>query len=222
MWKKQIIYILLQEFRPHKESVRQGLNVCFSLAETNICVSEQSRHCIRWYRIMHESPWITIYWSRMRRFANNLNEWRSHEWKSLVNRIRSDPEIVIHCNKSIIIFLTRYFMSWIHNSAKKNYRSLISSLSLRVVFSDLALWRHHSWFVTSRERGASALWRHSRRMFLRTQIGAKAIATVKINYSPPGIHGLACEIVFCLLFVPKGYIIPLALNTQITEFCQKI
>ena len=34
-----------------------------------------------------ESPWITIFGSRVRRFANDFHEWRSHEWKSLANRI---------------------------------------------------------------------------------------------------------------------------------------
>ena len=30
-------------------------------------------------RIMHELPWITIFGSRVRRFANNFHDWRSHE-----------------------------------------------------------------------------------------------------------------------------------------------
>ena len=63
-------------------------------------------------RIMHELPWITIFGSRVRRFANDFHEWRSHEWKSLANRITSDPKIVIHGNECIILFLTRYSMSW--------------------------------------------------------------------------------------------------------------
>ena len=108
---------------------------------------------------MHELPWITISGSRVRRFANDFHEWRSHDWKSLANRLRSDPKIVIHGNECIILFLTRYFMSWTYNYAKNNYRSLISPLSLRTAFSDLVLWRHHSWSVTSHERTALALWR---------------------------------------------------------------
>ena len=43
--------------------------------------------------------------------------------------------------------------------------------------SDLVLWRHHSWSVTSRECRTLALWRHIRRLFLHAQIGAKAIFT---------------------------------------------
>ena len=87
-----------------------------------------------------------------------------HEW----------PKIVIHGNECIILFLTRYFISRAHSSATNNHRSLIS---LRTVFSDLTLWRHHSWSVTSRECEALALWRHIRRLFLHVQIGAKAIFT---------------------------------------------
>ena len=37
-----------------------------------------------------------------------------HEWKSLANRITSDPKIVIHGNECILLFLTRYFMSLEH------------------------------------------------------------------------------------------------------------
>ena len=64
-----------------------------------------------------------------------------------------------------------------HDSAKNNYRSLISPLSLRTVFSDLVLWHHHGWSVTSRECWVLALWRHIHRLFLHVQIGAKAIFT---------------------------------------------
>ena len=124
--------------------------------------------------------WVTVnndFWSRVRWFANDFHEWRSHEWKSLVNYLTSDHKIVLHGNKCIILFLTRYFMSWTHHSAINKHRSLISPLSIRTVFSYWTLWRHHSWSVTSREREALALWRHIRQLFLHAQIGAKAIFT---------------------------------------------
>ena len=38
-------------------------------------------------------------------FANNFHESRSHEWKSLANRITGDTKIVIHGNECIIYFL---------------------------------------------------------------------------------------------------------------------
>ena len=86
-------------------------------------------------------------------------------------------EIVIHGNECIILFLTCYCMSWTHNSAKNNHRSLISKLSPKTVVSDLELWRHHSGSVTSCEREILALWRHIRQLFSHAQIGAKAILT---------------------------------------------
>ena len=65
--------------------------------------------------------------------------------KIITNRFTSDPKIVIQGNECIVLFLTRYFMSWTHNFAKINYVSLISPLSPGTIFSDIALWRHHSW-----------------------------------------------------------------------------
>ena len=139
---------------------------------------------------MHELPWITIFGSRVRRFANDFHEGRSHKWKSLANRLNHwqiasrvshEPKIVIHSNECIILFLTRYFMSWTHYSAKNNYRSLISLLSLRSFFSDLVLWRHHSWSVTSHEHMLLALWRHSHRLLLHAQFGTTAIFTIGID-----------------------------------------
>ena len=43
----------------------------------------------------------------------------SDEWKSLANHITSDQTIVMHGNECIVLFLTRYFMLWTYNSAKK-------------------------------------------------------------------------------------------------------
>ena len=95
------------------------------------------------------------------------------------------------------ISYTLFYAPGTHNSAKNHHRSLISQLSPRTVFSDFALWRHQSCSVTSRERGILALWRHIRRLFLHAQIGANAIftsvTTVNIDFSSPGIHGLACK-----------------------------
>ena len=44
-------------------------------------------------------------------------------------------------------------------------------------FSDLVLWCHHSWSVTSRECRTLALWRHISRLFMHLQIGTKAMFT---------------------------------------------
>ena len=130
---------------------------------------------------MYELPWITIFWSRVRWFGNDFHEWRSHEWKSLANHLTSDQNIVIHGNECIIIFLTRYYMSWVHSFAKNNRRSFISSLSPRKVFSAWALWRHHNWSVTSREREILALWRHIRRLFLPRKLAQRRSSLVNNN-----------------------------------------
>ena len=127
------------------------------------------------------NAWVTVnndsFWSRVGLFANDFHEWRSHELESLANHLTGDQKIVSHGDEGIILVLTRYFISWTHRSDTNNHRSLISPLSLGTVSSDLTLWRHHSWSVTSREREALALWRHIHRLFLHAQIGAKAIFT---------------------------------------------
>ena len=58
----------------------------------------------------------------------------------------------IHGNECIIFFLRAIWCPE-HNSAKNNYRSLISPFSLRTLFSDWALWRHRTWSVMSCEHG---------------------------------------------------------------------
>ena len=128
---------------------------------------------------MHELSWIAIFLSWVRRFGNDFHEWRSHEVPK--SRSAESPhewqKIVIHGNECIILFLTRYFMSWTHKSAKNYHRALISPLLPRAAFSDRALWRHHNWSVTSCESEILVLWRHIRRLSLHAQIGAKAIFT---------------------------------------------
>ena len=142
-------------------------------------VNQNDSVIVLWSDIKNNA-WVTVnndFWVTSEAICQyNFHGWRSHEWKSLANRIRSDPKIVIHGNECIILFLTRYLMS---NTQfrQNNYRSLISPLSLWTVFSDLVLWRHHRWSVTSRECRTLALWRHIRRLFLHAQIGTKAIFT---------------------------------------------
>ena len=140
---------------------------------------------ISYWLYIKNSAWVTVnndFWVTSEAFANNFHEWQSHERKLLANRLTSDPKIVIHGNECIILFLARYLVSWNTQFHQNNYRSLISPLSLRTVFSDLVVWRHHSWSVTSRECRTLALWRHIRRLFLHAQIGAKAIFTSEYQY----------------------------------------
>ena len=115
------------------------------------------------------------FWSRVRWIANDFHD--SSRVKIIGKSPHEWPKIVNHGKECIILFLTRYFMSSTHHSATNKHHVLISLLSLRTVFSDLTLWRHHNWSVMSREREVLALWRHIRQLFLHAQIGAKAIFT---------------------------------------------
>ena len=109
------------------------------------------------YRIMHESQWITIFGSRVRWFANDFHELRNHG------------------KECIILFLTRYFISWAY-TIQNNSRSLISPLLLRTVFR-LALRHHNNCSVTWCEGEVLTLWRHIRRLFLHVQLDTNVIFT---------------------------------------------
>ena len=82
---------------------------------------------------------------------------------------------------------------------QNNHRSLISPLSLRTVFSDLVLWRHHSWSLTSRECRTLAPWRHIHLLFLHAQIGAKAIFTSEWQPWISLSHHPVCTACLCYL-----------------------
>ena len=127
------------------------------------------------YRLMHELLWITIFGSRVRWFANDLHEWRSHMWKSLANRITSDPKSLFTVI-NVSFYLLHAILCPEHTMPLKTIIDLWF-LHCHKGRSDLALWRHHSWSLTSHERGILALWRHIRRLLLHAQIGAKAIFT---------------------------------------------
>ena len=114
--------------------------------------------------------------SLVMRFANDFHSCfvtSENHWQ-IASRA---TKIVIYGNECILSFLTRYCVSWRHNSVKNNRRSLFSPLALRTVFSTSALWRHHSSSVTSREHEVLALWHHIHRLFLHAHIGANALFT---------------------------------------------
>ena len=76
-------------------------------------------------------------------------------------------------------YLISYTLFYVLNTRFRLKQSSITHFA--IVAKDglfyLALWRHHNWSVTSREREALALWRNIRRLFLHARIGAKAIFT---------------------------------------------
>ena len=57
--------------------------------------SSQQLNDNRWYTDIKNNAWVTVnndFLSRVRRFGNDFHEWRSHEWKSLPNRLTSDKK----------------------------------------------------------------------------------------------------------------------------------
>ena len=119
---------------------------------------------------MQELPWIMTFWSRVRRFAKYF-----HEWKSLLNHITGELKLLLTV-KNILFYFLHAIMFCAHNSAQNNHRLLNSPLSPRTIVSDVALWRHYSWSMTSHKREVLALWRHILRLFLHAQIATKAIS----------------------------------------------
>ena len=100
-------------------------------------------------RIMHELPWITIFFVT----GEAIRQLFSRVTKSRVKIIAKSPhewrKIVINGNECIIVFLTSYFMWWTHKSAKNYHRALISPLLPRRPFLTercdvitIDLWRH--------------------------------------------------------------------------------
>ena len=62
-------------------------------------------------RIKHEL--LTILGSLAMGFANDFHEWLlRHSWKSLANRIMSDPKIVIYGNSCIILYFSCHGPVW--------------------------------------------------------------------------------------------------------------
>ena len=91
---------------------------------------------IKIYRKMRELPSITIFWSRVRRFAGDFHEWRSDEWNSSADPITCDPKIVIHGNECIILFSTSYLISWAHSTTKKR----LSITDFAIVAKEDVFW----------------------------------------------------------------------------------
>ena len=118
---------------------------------------------------MHELPWITIFWSRVRWFVNDFHEWRSHEWKSLANHITIDQKVVIHGNELLFYFLHAILCPE-HTIPLKQ-----SSIAYFVIVAKDGLF----WLtiVTSHDPEVLALCRHIPRLFMHAQIGTKAIFT---------------------------------------------
>ena len=149
-----------------------------------ILAREDDFHTNRNHHMMQHSIW---YIKNNARVTVN-NDFLGHEWGDLPMifvtsenhwqiESRVTQKSLFTATNVLFYFLHAILCLGTHNSAKNHHRWLISQLSPRTAFSDFALWRHHSWSVTSREREILALWRHICRLFLHVQIGAKAIFT---------------------------------------------
>ena len=93
-----------------------GTLVAATGTKTDMTIRRTSKKVVKMASILHikNNAWVIM----DRWFGNDFHEWWSHEWKSLPNRFKSDKNIIIHGNECIILLLTCYFMSWMHNSAK--------------------------------------------------------------------------------------------------------
>ena len=138
------------------------LQICYQIsALTSVVCISVTKGCT----VAHLSNALWNMWDRsIGSYGDTSDKVTSENHWQITSRVTT--KIVIHGSKCIILFLTR----WTHNSAE----SLISPLSPRTVFSNLALWRHRSRSVTSCEREVTALWRHIRRLFLHAQIDVRA------------------------------------------------
>ena len=121
-----------------------------------------------------------------------------HSWKSLANRITSDPKIVIHGNECIILFLTCYFMSWNTQFCQKPssiaYFATVAKdglFWLRIVTSPQLIC------VITRTRDTSIVASYLSIVLARANWRKgdlhEWITTVNIDFSPPGIYGIACK-----------------------------
>ena len=141
---------------------------CHSWGDSAMIFTRDENHCRIASRIRFND-----FLSRVRRFGNDFHEWRSHERKSLPNRIRRDKKSLFTITNVLLYFLHAILCPEHTFTLKTLIDRWFRQMSLKTVFSDLALWRHHSWSVTSRERVVLTLWRHIRRLFLHAQIWCK-------------------------------------------------
>ena len=125
------------------------------------------------------NAWVTVnnyFLSRVRRFGNDFHEWRSHEWKSLPNRLTID-KISLFTVTNVLFYFLHAILCHEHTNPQRTIieRSFRRCCQGRPFLT--ALWCHHNWSVTSCDREILVLWRHICLLSLHAQIGAKAIFT---------------------------------------------
>ena len=107
------------------------------------------------------NAWVTVnndFLSRVRRFGNDFHEWRSHEWKSLPNRLTSDKKSLFTVTN--VLF---YFLHAILCHEHTNPLRTIIECSFRHCCQGRPFQTEHSDITTidlSCEREILVLWRH--------------------------------------------------------------
>ena len=149
------------------------------------------------YRWMHDLQWIAILGSRERRFANNFHERRSHEWKSLANRITSGRKIVIHGVNVLFYFL--------HTIPLKQW----SIADFAIVAKGGLFWLcivMLSQLICDAARTLSDVIVTSYTSIILARANwckgdfHSWITAVNIDFSPPDIHGLACNKLYSYIY----------------------
>ena len=153
------------------------------------------------------------------------HEWRSHEWKSLPNRLTSDNKSLLTPSlfdwaqtvTNVILLFTRYFMSRTHKSTKK----LSSSAHFAIVAKGCLFWLN---IVTStqlicdvtRTRDTGIVTSYSSIVIVRANWRKGdlhwSITTAYIDTPPPDIHGLACKKIIYLIIMILMIIMTIIIN----------
>ena len=106
---------------------------------SSIIISLKPSHAISKSMDIKNNAWVTVNYDFFVT-SDAIRQWFSRVTKSRVKIIAESPhewqKIVIHGNECIILFLTRYFMSWTHKSAKE----LSSSAHFPIVAKGGLFW----------------------------------------------------------------------------------
>ena len=135
---------------------------------------------------MNELPWITTF-CPVRRFGNDFYEWRSHEWKSLPNRLTSDKKIVILFTLTNVLF---YFLHVIFCHEHTNPLRTIIERSFRHCCQGRPFLTEHCDVTTN------DLWRHANAKYwyceyryLATRYSRLSVEEIYFLHARPWIPG---------------------------------
>ena len=134
---------------------------------------------------MHKLPWIAIFWSLMKRFANDFHSWRMTQ-KSLFTVTN-------------VLF---YFLHPILCSQHTNPLKHVSIAYFAIVAKDRIFWLSivtspHLICDVTQTWGTGIVTSYSSTVLACANLTKGDLhewkTTVNINFSPPSINGLACK-----------------------------